>query len=122
MKRLAVLLVAALATACGSPYFQPNVPFASRGVIAIYDRGSSYPITHVVVIMQKNRSFDNFFHGFPGADSASFGFGHGVKYALVERPLKWDFDPNHYHYQFLEDYDNGKNDGWDDMIRQETTN
>lgn len=119
MKRLAVLLVAVLATACSAPYSQSSVPFASRDVTAIH-RGSTYPITHVVVIMQENRSFDNMFHGFPHADSAMFGYGHGVKYPLQELPLKWKFDPNHYHYQFLEDYDGGKNDGWDQLIRDET--
>jgi phospholipase C len=34
---------------------------------------SSHPIKHIVVIMQENRTFDNFFHGFPGADSAQSG-------------------------------------------------
>ena len=36
----------------------------------------SYPITHIVIIMQENRSLDNFFHGFPKADTATFGYGH----------------------------------------------
>jgi len=78
------------------------------------------PIQHVIVIMQENRSFDNLFHGFPKADSAMFGYGHGVKYALQSRPLKWTFDPNHFRWQFLEDYDGGKNDGWDRLIRGHT--
>ncbi len=71
--------------------------------------------------MQENRSFDNFFSGFPKADSATFGYGHGVKYSLQELPLNWGFDPTHYHYQFLEDYDGGKNDGFDRMIRGATS-
>ncbi len=71
--------------------------------------------------MQENRSFDNFFRGFPGADSATFGYGHGVKYPLVPKHLTWTFDLNHYRYQFLEDYDGGKNDGWEKLIRGETS-
>ncbi len=117
MKRLVVLLVAAL-TACGSPYAQPGaVPVGAGLPAALSHRASSFPITHVVVIMQENRSFDNFFHGFPKADSATFGYGHGVKYTLQPLPLKWGHDINHFRWQFLEDYDGGRNDGWDQQIR-----
>ncbi len=33
-------------------------------------------IKHVVVIVQENRSFDNLFAGFPGADAPLFGYTH----------------------------------------------
>lgn len=33
-------------------------------------------IKHVVIIIQENRSFDNVFSGFPGADSATYGCMH----------------------------------------------
>jgi phospholipase C len=115
MKRLAVLLVVAMATACSSSYPPSALPAASQPGSNVGHR-SSFPITHVVIIMQENRSFDNFFHGFPGANSATSGYGHGVKYTLQELPLKYGFDLNHYHYQFLEDYDGGKSDGWDRLI------
>ncbi len=116
MKRLAVLLVAALA-ACSSPSQSGAVPVPLRQPAGSQHRASSYPITHVVVIMQENRSFDNFFHGFPGANSATFGYGHGVKYTLQPLHLKFTHDINHFRWQFLEDYDNGKNDGFDQQIR-----
>jgi phospholipase C len=74
-------------------------------------------IKHVVVIMQENRSFDDLFHGFPGADSASYGYGHGVKYTLQPWSLANPWDINHTHLQFLEDYDSGKGDGFDLEIR-----
>ena len=116
MKRLAVLLIATLVAACSSPYSQSGgIPSAM-----LRHHSGSYPIAHVVIIMQENRSFDNFFRGFPGADSATSGYGHGVKYTLVPKHLTWRFDPNHYRHQFLEDYDGGKNDGWDKLIRGET--
>lgn len=70
-------------------------------------------ITHVVVIVQENRSFDNLFHGFPGADSATYGYGHGLKYTLKPWSLNNPWDINHTHLQFLEDYDSGKGDGFD---------
>jgi phospholipase C len=121
MKRLAIFLIAALLTACSSPSFQTGALPGALQRNALHHHSGSYPITHVVIIMQENRSFDNFFRGFPKADSATFGYGHGVKYALQELPLKWTFDLNHYHYQFLEDYDGGKNDGFDHLIRGYTS-
>src|SRR5215469_14970958 len=99
-----LIALAFVLTACGGsdpsrgPVFVPN---------GAHPQSGSMPITHVVVIMQENRSFDNVFHGFRGADTANYGYGHGVKYALQSKPLLWKFDPNHYHYQFLEDYDGG---------------
>jgi phospholipase C len=38
---------------------------------------SSQYIKHVVVIVQENRSFDNFFAGFPGANAPTFGCAAG---------------------------------------------
>jgi phospholipase C len=35
--------------------------------------GSSTPIEHVVIVIQENRSFDNFFSTFPGADGTKTG-------------------------------------------------
>jgi phospholipase C len=111
---LLVALAFAL-TACGgsSPFRGPV--FVPNGA---HPQSGSMPITHVVVIMQENRSFDNFFHDFPGADGADFGYGHGVKYTLQPLHLKWTFDLNHFRWQFLEDYDLGNNDGWDNLIQK----
>lgn len=117
MTRLAFLLVAIFIAACSSPSSQSAVaPMLTQGTLEHRASGSS-PITHVVVIMQENRSFDNIFHGFPKADSANSGTGHGVKYKLQSLPLTWPQELNHYRWQFLEDYDGGKNDGFDDLIR-----
>ena len=117
MKRLGVLLVLAMLAACNSPNSQSRIVPGALQHAAPQGHAGSYPITHVVIIVQENRSFDNFFRGFPKADSATFGYGHGTKYTLQELPLKWTFDLNHYHYQFLEDYDGGNNDGFDRLIR-----
>ena len=40
----------------------------SAGADAGLDAGSPYPIQHVVIIMQENRSFDSYFGTFPGAN------------------------------------------------------
>lgn len=116
MKKFSTFLIVALAAGCAGSPLGPGVPTtAARSRQAVRSSPSS-PIKYVVVIMQENRSFDNFFHGFPKADSATFGMGHGVKYPLQPLHLKWTHDMNHYRYQFLEDLDNGKNDGFDNQI------
>ena len=114
MKPLATLLSLVLATACSTLSSQSSLtPNLARG---LRPAAGANPIQYVVVIVQENRSFDNLFYGFPNADTATFGFGHGVKFPLQKLPLKWTHDINHYHWQFLEDYDSGKNDGWDGQI------
>ncbi len=39
-------------------------------------------IKHVVIVIQENRSFDNLFSGFPGADAPSFGYAGKQKIRL----------------------------------------
>jgi phospholipase C len=69
-------------------------------------------IAHVVIIMQENRSFDNLFHDFPGADTVTYGYGHGKKYVLQPWSFTNPHDISHAHIQFLVDYDRGKGDGF----------
>jgi phospholipase C len=73
-------------------------------------------IKHVVIVIQENRSFDNIFAGFPGADTALAGTMHnGATVPL--RPVGFT-SPNELGgaYSFLEgmaDFDGGKMDGFD---------
>ncbi|HEY1681045.1 MAG TPA: alkaline phosphatase family protein [Candidatus Tumulicola sp.] len=115
MKRLSILVLAAL-TACNSSYTQTS-PGSPR-ITGSFERHSigSTPIQHVIVIMQENRSFNNLFYGFPGAESAGSGMGHGKRYKLQEIPLTWPYEMTHSHAEFLEDYDQGKSDGFDGYI------
>ncbi|MGA8535176.1 MAG: alkaline phosphatase family protein [Candidatus Tumulicola sp.] len=117
MKIIAIALIVALTGGCASSQFQVGSGrFAPTSVV----RGhATSPIQHVVVIMQENRSFDNFFHNFPGANGATYGYGHGVKYPLQKIDLALpNQDPIHSHWEFLEDYDKGKNDGFDRQVYQ----
>ncbi|MGB0064072.1 MAG: alkaline phosphatase family protein [Terracidiphilus sp.] len=70
------------------------------------------PIQHIVVIMQENRSFDNLFNGFPGADTAQSGMDGNQSIAL--RPISLDDsrDLDHSHLRWVKDWDNGKMDGF----------
>jgi phospholipase C len=115
MKQLALCAILGL-TACSAP-LSPISNSPGYGVSrSVRHNGGSTPIQHVIVIMQENRSFNNLFMGFPGARTTKTGNGHGTKYTLQSTPLAWPIDVNHSHAQFLEDYDQGKDDGFDGQI------
>ena len=59
-------------------------------------------IQHVVIVIQENRSFDNLFQGFKGADTKSYGYtSTGKKVNLVQVPLEADYDVEHDSSGFL---------------------
>ena len=69
-------------------------------------------IKHVIIIIQENRSFDNIFAGFPGADAPTYGYAiGGARYPL--RPINFNtVDVDHGWGQGITDYDHGKMDGY----------
>jgi phospholipase C len=70
------------------------------------------PIQHIVVIMQENRSFDNLFHGFPGADFAQTGVSNGVEVPLQSISLADPRDLDHSHPRWWKDWNHGAMDGF----------
>ena len=70
------------------------------------------PIQHIVVIMQENRSFDNLFNGYPGADTAQSGMDGNRRIALTPISLGDSRDLDHSHMRWVEDWDNGQMDGF----------
>lgn len=96
---------------------------ATVGVLALAGCGSSNQSTappppgignikHIVVIMQENRSFNNLFMGFPGADTAQSGSNHGTTVQLQPVPLEQGTDADHTHPGWWADWDNGAMDGF----------
>jgi phospholipase C len=74
----------------------------------------SIPIDHIVVIIQENRSFDNVFHDYPGADSADSGLIHtGQRVKLVPISFTVNWDVGHSFRDFVRAYDGGKMDQFD---------
>ncbi len=72
------------------------------------------PITHVVIVLQENRTFENIFHAYPGAASVNAGLDHlGNPVPLVEVPLMTPWDPAHSYAKWVQEYDAGKMDGFD---------
>jgi phospholipase C len=81
---------------------------------------SSSPIQHIVLIVQENRSFDNLFAKFPGANGATRGMAKEPKgsgyvdkwVSLKSHSLIMPSDLQHCHAAFENDYDTGKMDGF----------
>jgi phospholipase C len=71
------------------------------------------PIKHVVIIVQENRSFDNLFAGFPGADAPTYGYVGTKKVALQQTRLEDGYLNNNYS-DAIDSWDNGKMDGFDE--------
>jgi phospholipase C len=71
MKRLATIGAALVLASCAHqgalPYMQGDA-----AVRALNETGAG-KISHVIFIVQENRSFDNLFQGYPGADTVSSG-------------------------------------------------
>lgn len=62
--------------------------------------------------MQENRSFDNLFNGFPGADTAQSGMNGGQQIALQPISLGDPRDLEHSHMRWKTDWNNGAMDGF----------
>ncbi len=75
----------------------------------------SQPIQHIVFIVEENRSFDDFFATFPGADGATQGQmktpSGDITVPLKKGPLESD-NLGHEHSDFKLEYDGGKMDGF----------
>jgi phospholipase C len=70
-------------------------------------------IRHVVIIFQENRSVDNLFNGFPGADTVRSGLNSdGRKVPLHPVSLTAPYDLGHEHLSFENEYAGGKMDGF----------
>ena len=112
---LALLLLAGCSGISSSP--NPHSPaFLPAGKIHSNCSSSSsgcIPIQHVVIVMQENRSFDNLFAGFPGADAPKYGTMHDGKRVTLQPIGLNTVDVDHSYGAAVQDYDGGKMDGFD---------
>jgi phospholipase C len=103
----ASLLAAALGGCGGStpsatPPFQPPPP-AKPGKY----------FKHIVILIQENRTFDNLFATFPGADGTTIGKTHDGTRRLRPADLESPISPNNGHSFWVRDYNHGKMNGFD---------
>src|SRR5579872_1028671 len=114
----AVIMLCLMVSACGGGgAFQPNPMPSSSGVPG--------QIHHIVIIFQENRSVDNLFNGFPGADTVLSGqTSTGQTVMLQPVPLEAPYDLDHSHIAtnglgvivnggFETEYNHGNMNGFD---------
>jgi phospholipase C len=70
------------------------------------------PIKHVVVIVKENHTFDNYFGAFPGAEGSTTCLTTSGMITAPQAPNSTPRDMCHEHSCALQDWDNGKMDGW----------
>ncbi|HKE36699.1 MAG TPA: alkaline phosphatase family protein [Candidatus Baltobacteraceae bacterium] len=112
---LAVALILTLAGAAGcSPHAAG--PIAEEGFLpgGRATAGSQGKIQHIVIVVQENRSFDNLFAKFPGAEGARYGKMHdGRTIPLRKSDLTIKTDLCHEYHCFRVEWDGGAMDGFD---------
>jgi phospholipase C len=70
--------------------------------------------THIVIMIQENRTFDNLFATYPGADGATRGKTHnGGSLALRKADLASPVSPNNGYTFWRRDWNGGKMNGFD---------
>jgi len=89
----AIFVLSFVTTGCGShalPYMQSNVALQTLSATG------AGKISHVIFIVQENRSFDDLFQGYPGANTVPSGKNsHGQTVKLQPWSMKYPFVIDH---------------------------
>lgn len=113
-KKAVILALAAAVVSAGALESAQAVGVRPTATVRPAVGSPTTPITHVIIVLKENRSFDQYFGRFPGVDGATTGKLHnGKTIALgpgIDPPPN---DINHNYQSFELAYDNGKNDGFD---------
>jgi len=105
------LVYAAFVLLCGSLYGQAPRADAQKVKLVPSQLPPPGQIQHVVFIMKENRSFDNYFGLFPGADGATTGLtSSGQVIPLWRAPDVMFHDLDHNYMGAIDGYDGGKMD------------
>ena len=124
---LIIMLIGALAlSACGGA--SNAVPSGSPPQIGSHHHNPPSPITHIVIMVQENRTFNDLFATFPGAVGTTTGLerigtrkkGKQVTIDLTETNLADPKDLNHLYASYKTAYDKGNMDGFN-HIKLETS-
>lgn len=119
-KLLSVTLMLGITAGCstsGAHSFSPTTLLPqSAPAIAHRDSTGAGKIKHVVILMQENRSFENFFAGFPGANAPLYGYairGHKrVKVHLHQTTFETNPNLPHIWQSAITGWHKGKMDGF----------
>jgi phospholipase C len=109
-------LALAVTAGCAAPYDLHPTPEARPASVRARAAAPALhgsPIQHVVIIVQENRSFDDLFQGYPGANTASSGLANdGTVVPLQSIPLTASYDVLHTLDSYVVSYDGAKMDGF----------
>jgi phospholipase C len=116
---VAILVVGGLAAAAlgrsGAPSWKPLPPMGMGTRPDPVDASAfatRWPIKHVVFLIKENRTFDNLFGRFPGADGVTVGNDQGTERPLTPALDRLPADINHCWQCALQAWDHGKMDGF----------
>src|SRR6266550_1270960 len=115
-----LVLSACTGRASGTPPGQPNIsatptlaPLTPR-VVNANAFTTRTPIKHVVLVVKENRTFDNLFGTFPGANGVTVGMDNGSRRPLIRgTDGRLPSDIPHCYRCAIQAWDNGKMDGFD---------
>ncbi len=127
-KRIMPLAVAFAVAGCNGNGPLSNVPGTEAPQVLRRETrpAAPSPITHVVFIVQENRTFNNLFMGYPGATTQNYGYdtkGHKITLHAQDLAQPWDID--HYSSDFFAACDakegklpgtHCKMDGWNNEL------
>jgi phospholipase C len=111
-----LLLVAAAGCNYATPPSQTTrsfeVPTSAR-VLSKLGRLSDGKFTHVVIIVQENRSVDNLFRGLKGADTQSYALNSAGQHVTLQPvSFKAPYDVDHEHRAYAIESDSGAMNGF----------
>jgi phospholipase C len=110
--RRSALLASLLCAGCAAGALQSRQLPATSGATAAAQPLGKF-VKHVVIVVQENRSFVNFFAGWPGADAPLFGYtSNGQRIALTRIGFGGS-DISHSYPDAVTAYDNGRMDAFD---------
>jgi phospholipase C len=99
---LAAALTISSCSASSNP--TPQLFVRENAFLQSLDRNGTGKIRHVVYVVQENRSFNDMFEGYPGADTTSTGKdSSGKKVTLQPISLKTTYDMDHSAHAMFED-------------------
>jgi phospholipase C len=114
--RVTVLLLCAFAmlSACAERTAMSSLPETSTSVVAARtpDQDPGKYIKHVIIIVQENRTLDNLFSGFPGANAPTYGYSGSQKITLQPVSLSESFYLDNNWSSAITAWDSGKMDGF----------
>jgi phospholipase C len=126
-KALGALVTAIALAACSAGGPSSSLPGAP--LRAPQSASSSSPIKHVVLMIQENRTFNDFFATYPGADGTTTAaiakdlachIPHDETIPLRKSNLVVPHDLNHSYGGYSAAYDQGKMDGFDRAVYQKS--